>query len=829
MQELFRIESTGVTVRWQTKGLPPTSVGFADVPPVSATGALLGPVQYPGNTPAMLYEQCEYQIVVRSNLRGSRVELRHRDPNLIREVVPVEETTPGLLVGNINFRNQVGRSRFDVLVDGKHELSFEIEVFPSKLDYRSDYEQILAEIQDILRALAFEFLKATYTGAQPSEVQDTNLEWALMLRSVVDDLERGIRHIERYPMRSLRREVRHVRAERIRRPDGAVVRAARSGAGQGEWMLVGDGVLVRSRLPTRHAEPTLDTPEHRWLAEHLSRARRRIAQLVLEESSRRPLGRLPGNQQQKALEELRGIESRLDALLHTEPLEAASEPTKVGFTSLQLLGAPGYREASQALIALQLGLRLEGNALELSLKDISTLYEYWCFLAVLDLIAQRTGQSIDPHQLIELQATGLHVLLKKGESRAAKFPLGVDRTIHVEYNPQYRSYVLLPQQPDIVLAVEEPGRPTVRVVLDAKYRVDASSENVQQLGIIGPPTDALNVLHRYRDAILTEEPAPDESRHVARSVVYAAALYPATIDPEEFYSSKLARQLRTIGVGAVPFLPSNRGLLSEWLDYLLKKDGWSMGHGARTGAYDPWVWRAASEVVLVGVLRQPGAAEHLRWCFDQRAYYIPEPATRHGRQSATRYVALYLPAGLTDSSIGAVTYIGSVVESRTVPRVELSTPWSSRTSQEMVRLYSVAGWQRLERPIPNADRQRFSAPRWSSLLAVRRAARLAELALESPLEWDLYDALVAEGVEIEVRAAAVSPLLPDAQRSRARFSIPPSITVAYAGANGFRVTEGGVSETYTATVEKTIAFIRTRLVRRSGVSRDMRPPPDPAE
>ena len=45
---------------------------------------------------------------------------------------------------------------------------------------------------------------------------------------------------------------------------------------------------------------------------------------------------------------------------------------------------------------------------------------------------------------------------------------------------------------------------------------------MRQLGIPGSPADALNVLHRYRDAILSEEPAPNEARRLSRTVVYAA-------------------------------------------------------------------------------------------------------------------------------------------------------------------------------------------------------------------------------------------------------------------------------------------------------------------
>jgi hypothetical protein len=765
-------------------------------------------VIYPQGVPPRLFEQSDYRLVVRARTQGSRVAVRHRDPDLLSGILPAEDSVPDLVVGTLNFRSQVGRSRFEVLVDGKQEISFEVEVFPSKIDYREDYEQILAEVQDLLTALAFEFLRATGAGAQDRAGPPTALEWALKLRSVVDELERGLRYVARRPIRTLRPVLRTVRAERVRRPDSAVLRAARV-CGERDAISLGDGLQLRSQLPTRRAEPTLDTLEHRWLADHLARARRRLAQIVNEEADR-PVA---GARHLAALRELRALEGRLDALLRIEPLQSASGPARLGFTSLQLLGAPGYREAARALISLQLGLRLEGNALELSLKDLATLYEYWCYLAILDLVSQRTGRAIDPKELVEIHATGLRVLLKKGRSTAAHFPLPDGRRIRVEYNPRYDNYVLLTQQPDIVIAVEDPGRPTVRVVLDAKYRVDASAENQNKLGVVGPPVDAINVLHRYRDAILTDEPSPEEGLRVARSVVYAASVYPAALSPAEYEASALARQLRVVGIGAVPFLPSNREILARWLDQLLGLNAWSLGQGAQPTAYDPWVWRAGSEVVLVGVLRSAASApakEHLDWCMRERRYYLPERSTRHGRQTAVTHVALYVPSSLAADSVGAVKWAGRVVESRVAPRTELNTPWGSGASEEPVRVYTVDSWTPLQRPIPNLDGHRVSSPRWSTRLALDRAGRLAELALESPLEWMLVDALRSAAIEFDVRAGEVDTVEAGVPRGRARIHIGDSTELRYTGANGFEIRRG--AETILrATVPHVIELLRTLL------------------
>jgi hypothetical protein len=54
----------------------------------------------------------------------------------------------------------------------------------------------------------------------------------------------------------------------------------------------------------------------------------------------------------------------------------------------------------------------------------------------------------------------------------------------------------VPQRPDFLLELAE-----LRVVLDAKYRVDTSPAYLARYAAPGPPEDALHTLHRYRDAL----------------------------------------------------------------------------------------------------------------------------------------------------------------------------------------------------------------------------------------------------------------------------------------------------------------------------------------
>jgi hypothetical protein len=78
-----------------------------------------------------LFEEIPYSFFLRGK-DNQKVELSHRDPTILNGLF---SASGGSIVhGSINFRSQIGRSRFSVYVDGQAEYDFDVEVFPSKLD-----------------------------------------------------------------------------------------------------------------------------------------------------------------------------------------------------------------------------------------------------------------------------------------------------------------------------------------------------------------------------------------------------------------------------------------------------------------------------------------------------------------------------------------------------------------------------------------------------------------------------------------------------------------------------------------------------------------------
>jgi uncharacterized protein len=826
MKTLFTIETDNVELTWSRRGTDPPVTGAFAMPPgrlelrPRRNGLVFGAGTSRADVPALLagsaelsigprlLEQTDYTVLLQSRSDGA-VELRHRDPALIHGLA--KSRGGRLQHGSINFHGQIGRSAFSVFVNGRPEFDFEVEVFPTKLDYARDYSELLAEVQDILTGLVVEYLRATFqhAGVDPRP-NPTHVEWLTLLHHVLADLEQAAAQIARRPIRGLAREPEFARAERLRRTDASVRRAVLRGQGAGPLQPLSGGMMVRQRIQEQRPRPTLDTAEHRWLAGQLTRIRRHLAQLRETESARHTRGGTEtGSRQRRIIDELTEMESRVARLERIEPIAAASGPAPPRFATLQLLTTPGYREAYRTCLVLSMGLRIHGGGLQLSVKDLHLLYEYWCYLALLRLVGEVTGERIPVRDLLSVHQDGLRVRVEKGRQHSVAFPAAGGRRVVATYNPQYSGdSLLVAQQPDLVLTVEDPAWPPIRLVLDAKYRLDTSAEYAARFGVAGPPDDAINVLHRYRDALLEDDGNVDG--RPKRTVVEGAVLYPLRPDADEYRRSRLWSALERLGIGAVPFLPGETAHVEEWLRSVLQRGGWELATRAITHRSSERLrdWRqAAAESVLVGTLRGRGdEATHFKWIQDQRLYYAP--LTKQARQYVVRWLAVYSPSALRKP--GAVSHRAPVLSMEILPRREIPTPWAAhRGADELQAVYRLGPLDALAKSIENrgvdgfGDRA-FTHNRWTSRLALERATELRELLLETEPEWQLYDGLQAAGIAFDVMAGRVDAQDPEDPRGRASFRTQAG-SAQYRGGAGFLVESSAGRRRWIARAEEVVA------------------------
>lgn len=820
-RELLIVETDRVTCTWTDDADDPPVpvpgtwvasevVATARRPGLGAITLKVGDRVTEGTADLRLFEQCDYHVHVMAKARDARVQLAHRDPVVLHGQHQIDGAQD---VGvSINFGSQVGRTLFSVLVNGEPEFDLELEVSSTKLDYATDFEALLRDVQGMATGLVFAYLRSTYRiGVAFHSDRPSELEWILLLRHVAVDLGKALRFIAARPIRGLRRAVRNMPSGRVRRIDATMRRNIQRGRGRGPFTRTPRNPPLRSYLGEHRAEPMLDTVEHRWLAAQVQRCRHRVAGLL--RAALEPTAAEPRPRQRQIARELEQLETQLGELAALEPLAAATGLPPPGFASLQLLGAPGYREAYQHCLILGLGLRIEGGLYEVTLKDLGTLYEYWCYLRILQIIAEETRSEIPARDLVTVLSTGLRVNLQKGTTSRVTLGRGGPCEIDLVFNPVLsHEFILVDQSPDILISLRAPDWPTMELVVDAKYRVTAKKAYLAaNRDFAGPPPDALNALYRYRDAILLGRPKDewvDAARaadnhalarplaspaRTQRSVIHAIAMYPGVVDPVAYQGARLWRAIEHAGIGAIPALPEHCELLRVWLRGMLTRGGWALAELAPRHAAIDQVhgWQlAASQPVLVAVLRGHGdqdTRQHLRWISDTSTYYLPVTESQP-RQRDVRKIAFYMPAASRDGQ-GAITHVADVIDFEIRPRHEIETPWdAARPATERQIVYKLFRVRLLDQPIPNTTargpRARMSSHRWTSLLGLSRAKNLHELMLETEPEWRLLERLDAHGAKVQFEPERVKVVDPDNPHGRAWFVVGDR-RARFAGASGF--------------------------------------------
>lgn len=513
------------------------------------------------------FEDSLYKVRVKSLVPGTLPKAIHRDPLLFQGLDTYEDEDS--LTGPFSFGRQVGLCTFAVQV-GREFLNITLEVFPTKLDYENDYDRLLLDISSASRALALEYLRATYRSSSRTDVSDgSQLDWLILLRNEASRLQAAVRYIDAHPQRSLSRGMSFRRIEKVRAHDTRARKSIMSQSGVGAWTEI-PGVGASRRI-IQGIEPieTLDTPEHRWLRFSIQTIGQQLAaieeKLTSDIADSRRRHRNVSLRLAAERDEISRIGQIFWELLELPVFAGVTSLPPAGFSSLQMHTAAGYGDAFRSIMVLRQGLEVTspGDALH-SLSDLHELYEAWCYIEIVRSVLSITGGECELGDLLQTTDSALRVQLRKGTRSSVTFDHGHGK-LDVSYNVTFGG-LTGSQKPDIVLNFRRNGWPDLIVVLDAKYRVDATPEMVERFDMPAPPADAINALHRYRDAITLL--SVDGGR--TRPVVKGAALYPlGTGDSSPYEKSRLAEALSSLGIGAIPFLPNNTGYVEEWLGSLL--------------------------------------------------------------------------------------------------------------------------------------------------------------------------------------------------------------------------------------------------------------------
>ncbi len=631
-----------------------------------------------------------------------------------------------LLTGVINFGNEIGFSEFIVRVDGNAYLRLTLEVFPSKISYKSDYKAILSDVMTEVYNLVFDFLKSTYNSFDVSSSQKSSpVEFFAIIRKIYRDFVNAADVILRNPHHLLETEHEEQPAHKIKKIDSRTLRWVEKHPYQ---TIRKDGRVLADRALSVKKYVTYDTKENRMTKYMLQTTVRRLEQF------KKQYRKLSRDKDPHVILEIDNMVKGIERRCNNGFLRDVDAAAFRSGMSLVFGMAPGYRALNRCYLLLQHGLTVTGNIFNISVKDLAVLYEYWCFIKLNSLMKGK--YELISQDIIRVNGKGLFVSLVKGQRSNVRYrnPRNGE-IITLSYNPKEINVPTVAQRPDNVLRLEKRGANTVyEYVFDAKYRVNPALPETDYYNSIshnpGPEISDINTMHRYRDAIVYQ----NDASPYERTMFGAYVLFPYH-DELEYKNHKFYKSIDQVNIGGLPFLPSATGLVTEMLDELIADSPDSAFERATLprGIESKLAkvnWKERD--VLVGTLRNQN---QLKVCIENRFYHVPVARIEES-QLPIRYVAIYQTKALFGAE-ARIEYYGEVISSRVVKRREITE--IPKNSDELYYRFQIKEWDRLSRPIE--PKERGFAIMFTNLFLLEHSSQVPELLLETEEEYRFYTEL----------------------------------------------------------------------------------------
>lgn len=557
----------------------------------------------------------------------------------------------GTLVGALDFVNEPGRFRLDLRIafgDGTERMvRLEFTVVSVKMNVVRDFERIVETIDREKPNIVRAFLSKTFWGAAlDRDGEPDGKSWYDILVDVFDCYAGAYRRIVGNPHRRYEATDDWRRADRVKR--WTPLLANRYGR-------MGDDKRAHELFRTERLVAESDTPENRFVLHTLKELRKRL------EDFGGKLKNVPGVSQSWK----DGIADRarlLDRLARHPFFRGVSCFEGFRQQSLVLQKSPGYAQILTAWLKLKSALRPGGDDIDVGYRPISTLYEFWCFLKVRDLLAGHLGEPVEEvwHDGRSADVLDVPELTDDDPSDDHLCKIDVtfkdgDRTCLLSYQKTYPAKEasdgetmaeLNPQRPDIVLSIVDGGS-VFTYLFDAKYRI--STKRADGREIDASPRAAIDDMHRYRDAILYRL----RKSEVKHEIIGAYVLYPGR--PEPHLCTEYDESIRRENIGAIPLLPGHLDQLERRLTDILEKKtardhlDSSISTRGTTAIVSPGAAEFLAEEVVYGTYRNSGGFNQLDWIKEKRLYNLPvekaEAIGIAGETDAKAKTMLFLVSG----------------------------------------------------------------------------------------------------------------------------------------------------------------------------------------
>lgn len=516
-------------------------------------------VQDDAEVPAVFFEQTDYSVWVdftNSKVTKAWFDSPRKDVN---DRFSWKESKQ-LLAGYLNYGNEIGRADMPICytVDRvQKKFVFSYDVISAKLDYHHDWKIILQDIEAEYRMLSLDYLKRTYHGIKEEQGESYDIIWWNIFGGLQEQFLRTIHNIIDRPRHRLKTIETYKRADQIRRLTPQL-----------EQQLAEHRTEEARPYRVEEQQNTYNTPENRFLKHALLTVQKRYATLaerVLLQDTR--IADTHRDRIARTRDELNRL-SRHPFFRTVGPFDGIKQE------SLILQKDVNYSKVFRIYTILQKSFSLNDGLYRMETKDIATLYEIWCFIQVVKVVKELTDTEPEQHSRTEMSGL-FSYSLGKGEHSKIIFKKDDVTLAELVYNPRHSDKddikgigelesKTVPQKPDIVLQLTKDDLQEgmkLTYLFDAKYRLEKDGSNDV------PPDDAINQMHRYRDAIYYNNKHHDEK--IKKEVIGGYILFPGRMDE----ASRFRRSIDEVNIGAFPMRPGDNQheLLSDFIKDLLNK------------------------------------------------------------------------------------------------------------------------------------------------------------------------------------------------------------------------------------------------------------------
>ena len=516
------------------------------------------------SAPAVFFDNAEYPIWVEF---GSHVK-NARFGSMLQGDNENFSFRRGILAGFINYGNDIGKS--EILIDYNvgtelRHFRFGFEVLSTKLNYHEHWHQIIEDIESEYRMLSLDYMKRTFHGFSPESSGETpDLVWWSIFAEEQKKFIKAVKGIIERPRHRLHGIETYLRADKLTRVP----------------------VYLENELA-----------EHRREQAHLYRVEQQIQSNDTQENRflKHALGQITNKYEslKKRIESIRGMsdpykedmKEMLNTLKHLERnpfFRTVGRFKGLNQESMVLQKATGYSQVYRTWNLLRRAYSLNEGIYRLQSKDIATLYEIWCFIEVSHIVKELLGIDVDVDHRNRMEMNGIFTWeLGKGEHSRILFKKDNVELAELVYNPKHTEKendnismenLVVPtvaQKPDIVLQLTKQDLQKdmkMTYLFDAKYRIEGRTPS----GVDTPPEDAINQMHRYRDAIYYKEHSSNELK---KEVIGGYILFPGDGQKADVEVSKFYKTISEVNIGAFPLRPKdkeNRKLLEHFIKELIE-------------------------------------------------------------------------------------------------------------------------------------------------------------------------------------------------------------------------------------------------------------------